>query len=673
MLPPLEDSKWKLKLKAGSTMIPVTITKTETRLEFNFSYSKSLMEEIKAMDSSRYHGFDEANPRKIWSVVDSPRNRFQLAYLAFPSSKDERNPYFKYDLPLVQFSTERPLRAHQIEMAAFTLTRRQCILAAEMGTGKTLVMFEVMEQSGAYNWIYVAPKSALQAVQREFRKWKCKITPTWVTYEGLKSLLTNWPKGLPPPEGVCFDESSRLKNKTAQRTQSAQYLADQIREHWGNKGFIVLMSGSPAPKSPIDWWSQCEIACPGFLKEGNPEKFKRRLAIIEQRETFEGGGTYPHLVSWRDDENKCEVCGLLKDSPDHSLPDGVDVFAEEGICHEFKPSINEVLKLYSRMKGLVLVKYKKDCLDLPEKQYRIITVTPSRSILNAAGAINAKSPSTIQALTLLRELSDGFQYVETPSGTEVCPRCHGLKTMIELQDITDPDNPPSREEYGRGCRISYDADGEMIEGKPLTLTEQTLPCETCKATGAITSYTRSSVQIPCPKEDALLELLDEHDDIGRIVIYGGFTGSIERIVSIVSKAQWKFIRVDGRGWHSDIPGSSQDLLDAFQDKRVEYERVAFIGQPGAAGMGLTLTASPTIVYYSNDFNAESRIQSEDRIHRIGMDTNRGATIVDLVHLPSDEIVITNLKKKRKLQDLTMGEMRTAFLELESKLEAERET
>ncbi len=72
------------------------------------------------------------------------------------------------------------------------------------------------------------------------------------------------------------------------------------------------------------------------------------------------------------------------------------------------------------------------------------------------------------------------------------------------------------------------------------------------------------------------------------------------------------------------------MLEEFQNKDSEYDHICFIGHPGSAGMGITLTAASMIVYYSNDFNAESRIQSEDRIHRMGMDENRGATIVDLV-------------------------------------------
>lgn len=61
------------------------------------------------------------------------------------------------------------------------------------------------------------------------------------------------------------------------------------------------------------------------------------------------------------------------------------------------------------------------------------------------------------------------------------------------------------------------------------------------------------------------------------------------------------------------------------------------------------------LYYSNDFNGEARAQSEDRGHRPGMDMNKGFTIIDIFHLPSDEKVYQNLKQKRKLELMTLGE------------------
>ena len=237
-----------------------------------------------------------------------------------------------------------------------------------------------------------------------------------------------------------------------------------------------------------------------------------------------------------------------------------------------------------------------------------------------------------------------------------------------MVDNSDPDNPPSPEEYSRGHRISYTEGGEIVLGEPLKLVEEVDGCPQCSATGTVISTSRAAEQVPSPKEDALKEILDEHDEVGRLVVYGGFTGTVDRICSVAQKAKWNFIRVDGRGWFSDLKGNPSRLLDIFQDEKNQYERVCFVGQPSSAGFGLTLTASPTILYYSNDFNFESRQQSEDRIHRLGMDVNRGATIIDLFHLPSDELILNNLQKKRKLQDLTLGEMRSSYIALQKEME-----
>ncbi len=184
----------------------------------------------------------------------------------------------------------------------------------------------------------------------------------------------------------------------------------------------------------------------------------------------------------------------------------------------------------------------------------------------------------------------------------------------------------------------------------------------CGQTGLVWGEDVKTTEVPCPKEDALIEILDEHEDVGRLVIYAGFTGSIDRIERICQKFQWETIRVDGRGWRmsNQFVESDTDAIQRFQDRKVT-ERIAFIGHPGSAGMGLTLTASPSILYYSNDFNAENRIQSEDRIHRPGMDLNRGATIIDLIHLPSDLKVLLNLQKKRDLQAITLGDMKESML------------
>jgi SNF2 family DNA or RNA helicase len=304
------------------------------------------------------------------------------------------------------------------------------------------------------------------------------------------------------------------------------------------------------------------------------------------------------------------------------------VLNDHATAHSFQKSKNEVAFLYQRMKGLVVTKFKKDCLDLPDKVFKQIRLIPSQSVLNVAKVIQNTAKNTISALTLLRELSDGFQYQDVSSGGyHHCPRCHGLKQVIEKR-------VNELEEY----------------------VDEEVDCPYCGGEGIVPSFVRNSVQVPCPKEDALVSLLDEYSEVGRVVVYAGFTGSVDRCVNICKKEKWQVIRVDGRGWEGfGLWPNPTEMLKAFQYGKEDH--IAFVAQPSSAGMGLTLTASPMIVYYSNDFNGEARIQSSDRIHRIGMDTNRGATIYDLLHLPVDDLILESHNKKQKLQDISMGQMK----------------
>jgi hypothetical protein len=93
-------------------------------------------------------------------------------------------------------------------------------------------------------------------------------------------------------------------------------------------------------------------------------------------------------------------------------------------------------------------------------------------------------------------------------------------------------------------------------------------------------------------------------------------------------------------------------LEVFQDVDKYPRPTAFIGHPGAAGMGLTLSASPAVVFYSNDFDGEHRIQAEERIFAPG----KICTVYDFLHLPTDKLILDNLHEKRRLQALTLGDI-----------------
>ncbi len=86
----------------------------------------------------------------------------------------------------------------------------------------------------------------------------------------------------------------------------------------------------------------------------------------------------------------------------------------------------------------------------------------------------------------------------------------------------------------------------------------------------------------------------------------------------------------------------QEIVNDFQD--VENPLRFFVGQPRTGGYGITLTAANTVIYYSNSYDLEIRLQSEDRAHRIGQ-TNK-VTYIDLVSPNTiDEKILQALRSK----------------------------
>ena len=485
--------------------------------------------------------------------------------------------------------------------------------------GKTLIAIEAIEHVQPSKIWYVGPVAGVRAVKREALKWDCNLPISYYTYEGFTNLMGKWDGGS-APDFVIFDESSKIKNPGAKRSIAAQHLSDAVRKE--NDGYVVLMTGTPAPRSPVDWYHQTEVACPGFLKEGTIQKFKARLCIIEQRQSITGA-MYPHILGWRDNEHKCNICGEDKDNENHT---SVMAVVNPDKYHSYQPCTNEVNLLYDRLKGLVLVQFKKDCLDLPEKTYEIIKVSPTVELLRAYKMIVKTSTRAVTALTMCRELSDGFQYREVATGdTESCPAC---------------------------------TEGQIIDH----VNGGTMDCPHCKGKGVVDVMVREAAEVGSPKDDVFRDMLDEHEDIGRFIVWGGFSGTIDRLVGIASHAGWTVLRVDGRGYHA-TEGDAEELLSAmdashprYGDLMTQHPKICFVGHPRAGGMALTLTASPTELFYSNDFDGEARMQAEDRFHRAGMDLNRGARIVDLILLPTDKLVLDNLKMKKNLQTMSMSEL-----------------
>ena len=353
-------------------------------------------------------------------------------------------------------------------------------------------------------------------------------------------------------------------------------------------------------------------------------------------------GAVKKRIGWKDDETKCKVCGQHRDEGPHDLTDLAD--PEE--FHPYAPSINEVAYLFERLKGLVIIKHKKDCLNLPDKRYRQIVCKPNASTLRVAKSLLEAAPNAITGMTLMRELSDGFQYREVKDGKTKCNYC----TDGTVESWTDPQEPD---------RCYPGTDWQMLPQEIIDrLVKGTMPCPVCGGSQEVDKIVRTTREVPCPKDAALKMLLDECEETGRIVIFAGFTGSVDRIARLCKREKWSVVRCDQGNFQvlpQDDTAVTEEPLDYWANL-AEQPRVAFVANPESGGMSLTLVESRMAVYWSNSYKPEFRVQSEDRIHRKGMDENLGCTIVDLIHLPTDRRVLDVIRENRKLELMTMGEV-----------------
>ena len=121
-----------------------------------------------------------------------------------------------------------------------------------------------------------------------------------------------------------------------------------------------------------------------------------------------------------------------------------------------------------------------------------------------------------------------------------------------------------------------------------------------------------------PRLAALVDLLEDIE--GKVLIWARFTEEIRAIRETLKEKGYEVVEYHGAVKDAD----REAAVDAIQTGTARI----FLGQAQAGGIGLTLTAAETSIYYSNDFNRETRAQSEDRNHRIG--TKNNVVYIDLV-------------------------------------------
>ena len=161
------------------------------------------------------------------------------------------------------------------------------------------------------------------------------------------------------------------------------------------------------------------------------------------------------------------------------------------------------------------------------------------------------------------------------------------------------------------------------------------------------------------KNNRISELLSVLNEVeGKAIIWCHWRHDIKNVIKAITTAE------DNQ---KNLLYGPQSAVTYYGDTTVEERQTAIkkiqdpeskvrflVGTPQTGGYGITLTGASTMIYYSNGYDLEKRLQSEARIDRIGQE--KPMTYIDILAEDTiDEKIVKALRKKVNIATEIMGE------------------
>lgn len=347
-----------------------------------------------------------------------------------------------------------------------------------------------------------------------------------------------------------IDEASRIKNPEAKSVKNIM----RLRRTYPNS-FRLVMTGTPAAKSPVDMWSIFE-----FLKESyfgcsymafqheHEILFDRKMEIRDKIVTVRTG------IDIRIETNIRKWIGRASGDPD----------LKRKICRKFGLSgtdydiiastkdfvrFKNVNKLQAKIAPDTFSVSKNDCLDLPEKIYQVVQLEMNAEQKKQIKQLAAYSATTYQGEVLT---------ITTKAllGTRVLQICGG------------------------NLAVNTTKEGKF-----------------------------DTVQIKGVNQK-LNYIINDLEEAGgaQAIVWAVFVPEIELLHFEIGK------KFSVAAMHGETPKS--DRLEAVERFKSGDAQV-LVCNPDVGGYGLNLQGAGIQYWYSRWFRTEARLQAEDRSHRIG--------------------------------------------------------
>ena len=252
---------------------------------------------------------------------------------------------------------------------------------------------------------------------------------------------------------------------------------------------------------------------------------------------------------------------------------------------------------------------------------------------------------SVQLVTSYRRLDELAEKLEKFSYRVLKEDCLDLPPKVFTTRTVELSNEQKKMYLTMKKAAIAEQDGKIMSSMSALTTLLRLHQITC---GTFKADDGTTTPIKNNRLTSLMECLEETE--GKVIIWATYREDIKNIVAALKKAYGDASTVE---YHGGVDSTlRQDNIALFQQKNGPARY--FVGNAQTGGYGITLTAANTVVYYSNSYDLEKRLQSEDRAHRIGQ--TGSVTYVDLVAEKTiDERIIKSLKDKVNIANEIMGE------------------
>jgi SNF2 family DNA or RNA helicase len=526
--------------------------------------------------------------------------------------------------------------AHQAELVAKTWERDAYAVFWQMGCGKTRPTIQtfarwftlgrldgviVIAPDGVHRnwptdelpahcaipWIAIDYHSSLAGLRRQL-DWEAAVLEAprgvlpfvAVTYDAIKTasgigFLRRFAKRY-PRYAAGLDESSRCKNGKAERTKVAKTIAhgSTVRR---------ILSGTPVSNGPRDIYSQMEILDPAFWK-------KRGIGSLAAFES--------------------KYCVKKK------ITIGVKADPSFMAAQTIAPSSDEDVAAFEA------------ALEAGTLVTESVARPPATPATSDAGDAKPKTGRTIEVIVGYRNLDHLNKLIES-SSSRLTKEEAGLNLPPKLyQRIPFELAPEQRKKYDalrRQCLVELDG-GKVITATMAIVKILRLHQIACGYLPSPDDPDGDPIMLCDDGEDPRFEHFKERieDTPGQVIIWCRFTLDVNRICAHLGK---EAARYDGLVTR---PSDRAAAIDEFRKGNRRY----FVAKPSAIGMGVTLVNTHDVIYYSNSFVLDDRLQSEDRCHRIGQ--HNPVTYADLEALHTvDSRILTSLRSKHDVAAQVVGD------------------